>query len=223
MVFQPSTQDLCFLPLERRTKWLVLQDHEWTQVGSTENTSSLHSDDTMSWRQAEVIRSCGPCWRHLAFAWSRVVYFETWLHYHSSRCVGRYAKMTKPHWYFKRLKFKAYMKTTCVLHSYLSLHWWTTSCPLHENINMGPMGAGFLSTLRRFLGLPTSGTSASGFDSKPWPVGKKNINIVTIPTDIKGSLICIITTPEGLLTLNMIDVVSLVTLLVSWSSRPDCP
>lgn len=128
MVFQPSTQDLCFLPLERRTKWLVLQDHEWTQVGSTENTSSLHSDDTMSWRQAEVIRSCGPCWRHPAFAWSRVVYFETWLHYHSSRCVGRYAKMTKPHWYFKRLKFKAYMKTTCVLHSYLSLHWWTTSC-----------------------------------------------------------------------------------------------
>lgn len=127
MVFQPSKQDLCFLPLERRTKWLVLQDHEWTQVGSTENTSSLHSDDTMSWRQAEVIRSCGPCWRHPAFAWSRVVYFETWLHYHSSRCVGRYAKMTKPHWYFKRLKFKAYMKTTCVLHSYLSLHWWTTS------------------------------------------------------------------------------------------------
>ena len=93
--FQPSTQDLCFLPLERRTKWLVLKHRGWTQVGSTENTWSLHSDDTMSWRQAEVIRSRGPCWRHPAFTWSRVVYLETWLHSHGSRWVDKQKKQVE--------------------------------------------------------------------------------------------------------------------------------
>ncbi len=120
-VFPTINQDLCFLPLERRTKWLVLKHRGWTQVGSTENTWSLHSDDTMSWRQAEVIRSCGPCWRHPAFTWSRVVYLETWLHSHGNRRSNNSNTEQNDKVSLIFQPRKAYMNAKRVLHSYLQL------------------------------------------------------------------------------------------------------